>query len=160
MHYRSMRSGQDSTTPLLGENTARTNASQPQQLWKKDAWILALVALGMAIIAVLLGAYAMFMHNKQNGGSSSSHSRQLRLHVSAASVTRKLTPNEDRYEVPGSNGGARTVYADRKSADAEDEGEGREDGSEENRRFLSGQDDLYDHVHTSIGYFDGREEGL
>mmetsp|Transcript_27622 Transcript_27622/g.55779 ORF Transcript_27622/g.55779 Transcript_27622/m.55779 type:complete len:159 (+) Transcript_27622:1564-2040(+) len=158
-----MRSGQDSitsTTPLLGENTARTSASQSQQLWKKEAWILAFVALGMALIAGILGAYALLMHTKQNGGSSSSQSRRLRLHVSAASVTRKLTPNKGRHEVPDSHDGARTLHTDRRGADTEDEGEAREDASEENRRFLSGQDDLYDHVHTSIGYFDGREEGL
>lgn len=157
MYYGSLRGEQDST-PLLGENAESRNTSESQPLWKKEACILAAVASGMAIIAGLLGAYALFMHNDHNGvGDSStiSPSRRLRLHVSAVSVTAKLMPKEGRHEVPASKQEIRT---DQKGFDTEDEG--RENESDMNRRFLTGQDDLYDHVHTAIGYFDGREQGL
>lgn len=147
-------------TPLLAVNEASNvdgagwssgsgrPTSHAQPPWKREACILAMVASGMAMMAGLLGAYVLFLNHHRGVHATSSPTMRLGV-ASATSVTDQIPRKKGRYE-------------DRSAKDTgqkESEAEVKEDDSEMNRRFLSGQDDVYDHVHTS-GYFDGREQGL
>ena len=156
--------GSNPTEALLGSGS-RNSASSAQSQWKRDACILAVVAVSMALIAALLGAYVVFIKDHNNNGSTttirsiskiptlrrtSELSPSIKIGVaSAVNVGGTLTPKRDRYVPPD-----KTIHDDTNTdldSSVSKTEEREENESDLEKRFLQGHDDLYEHEAHTLG---------